>query len=133
MDPVGGLVEHVMGLPWLLALVVGGCAFAATVVIAHAIRNGSWTPPERLSVIGMDVMRRLRTLRGPVTDTRWLCEVCRSWNGPEAAMCYHGCGARRLREMPMPTSVGDDGRGGGVSGGVESPPPQRGGRHTRRG
>jgi hypothetical protein len=133
VEPVGGLVEHVMGLPWLLALVVGGCAFATTVVIAHAIRNGSWTPPDRLSAIGRSLLHRVRALRGPVADTRWLCEACRSWNGPEAASCYHGCGARRLREMPMPPSVGEDGEGGGVPGGAERPPPQRGGRHTRRG
>jgi hypothetical protein len=77
-------------------------------------------------------MHRLRAIRGPVADTRWLCEACRSWNGPEAASCYHGCGPRRLREMPMPSSVGEDGEGG-ATGGVERPPPQRGGRHTRRG
>ncbi len=129
MDPVGGLVGYLVGLPWLFGLALGGCGFAATVVVAHAIRNGSWTPPARLSAMGRDVMHRMRALRGPVADTRWLCERCRSWNGLEAASCYHGCGPRRLREMPMPTSVGEVGEGGPP----ESPPPQRGGRHTRRG
>ncbi|MEI8334110.1 MAG: hypothetical protein WCH74_09710 [Chloroflexota bacterium] len=129
MDPVGGLVEDVMGLPWLLGLAVGGCAAAATIVIAHAIRHGSWTPPDRLSAMGRGALHRMRALGGPAAETRWLCEACRSWNGPEAASCYHGCGPRRLREMPMPGSAANDGEADRA----ERPPPQSGGRHTRRG
>jgi hypothetical protein len=127
MDPIGGLVGQLAGLPWLLAFVVGGTAAAVTIVVAHAIRNGSWTPPEQLAAIGRGALHRFRSVRGTPTGTRWLCATCRSWNRAEAAACYRGCGPRELCGMPLPTA------GEGAQRDEAAPAPQVGGRPTRRG
>jgi hypothetical protein len=127
MDPVGGLAGYLAGLPWLPAIVVAGSAAAVTIVVAHAIRNGSWMPPEELAAIGRGALRRFRSAKGTPAGTRWLCATCHSWNRAEAAACYAGCGPRELCEMPLP-ATGEDAEGADAA-----PGPQVGGRHTRRG